>query len=602
MLGPQYGAANLERELLAEGSSEIPGELLGRLLKARPGQKIVVNRQRYTVDKSHPKSGDRVDLELKGGRGVGYVLMIARSGEGGTVRLMNLGGQGQARASQIGPSDIRLESAPLSEAVKLKQSFKDPPRGKHPLHRAVAGWQKPGARVSTSMGPGKVDRMVTVTKGAKKRLGVVVKLDSGKKATLPAQQVKSLKEAQRVTPTMALPHEEKPTKPGSFKVSSTALNMFKRETKFALPSDHLFKNIRDYLNNVPREELPKFFGIRTTGAAAIPETQDYIANKPRPAFYKWLRLTAKTDPKVAKYVRAVPENAALVYFMFLTRISGVEMAKIIFRRYFETDSGHSGELLPKGKKKSKDKAAAAAKHRAMAARIVGTADLSGMAEMAPATTELRGKKVLANAKTGKPKPYLGKGQADKALAKLGGKGEVVRFTSGGSYYVAMTEAHSFLTSPKENDMIDLLSEKGMPAELLAKFKAKKNGGDSDDDDNGGNGGGKKGKLPDALKKHQFKKKGDKAEEGLDLDERSYSMGQMSGGAARQMLLQQLRKKKADEDKKKKKQGGSYGHGKMAKQEELEAELERLETTTSPFPEVREARIELVRAELEKLQG
>lgn len=101
----------------------------------------------------------------------------------------------------------------------------------------------------------------------------------------------AMQEAQRVTPALAFSDEEGATKPGAFKVSSRILKMWKDEAGKDKPSDLLFKKVRDFVEAIPREELPSYFGLKN-----IPDTQDFIANKPRNAFHKWLRLSAERKP------------------------------------------------------------------------------------------------------------------------------------------------------------------------------------------------------------------------------------------------------------------------------------------------------------------
>lgn len=489
MLGPQYGVANLERELLAE-AGEGPrlkkgdrvstpagyGTVMGRvgttLGPVKDGRVGVVldkkKRQRgyrgdiFPVSRVKPLTEDRMTDEQAASRFIMRKYHVTKKELAGHSSR-EIEAADRATEAWRRKNTGAAAGSPLSRGYfldRLRGKAGDPPRSKHPLHRAVAGWRKPGERVSTSMGPGKVDRMVTVIKGSAKRLGVVVKLDSGKKATLPAKQVRPISESRLAE---ALP--------------SATVEMFQMV-------------MVSYLTQYDQKETAR--EMKRGGRGNI---------------YRLGHLLA-----------------------------AAEKVESDTKRYKKQDS-----------------------KEALGA-FVASVGKRFHADYPPIKKTLKAVDV-----------YLTKGK--KPTLVMGGR-----------------------SRQQEDRMIDLLSEKGMPPEVLAKFKAKKNG-DGDD-------GGKKGKLPAALKKHQFKPKGGKAEE--NLDERISYGGNLPGGASRAMLLHALRKKKEDEEKKKKakKVGGHSKQVPMGKREEMELlrELERLETTSSPFPEVREARIEAVRAELEKLQG
>ncbi len=144
-----------------------------------------------------------------------------------------------------------------------------------------------------------------------------------------------LDEAQRGAPGLAFGGEDKPTKPGGFKVSSKVLKMWKDEAGKG-PEEMLFPKVRAAITAIPRDKLGLAWGVKDD--PHLNDTQDFIAGKPRPAFNKWMQNLQKVSPKLAKYVRKVPSNAGLLYLIFVTRVSGEMMALQIFKRYFETDS------------------------------------------------------------------------------------------------------------------------------------------------------------------------------------------------------------------------------------------------------------------------
>lgn len=158
------------------------------------------------------------------------------------------------------------------------------------------------------------------------------------------KRLAGIQERQKSTPTLAFGHEEKPTRKGAFKVSSKVLKLWKDEVGKDTPHLLLFNRVRDAIEAIPRNDLPKAWGKDN-----IPDTQDFIAGKPKLAFQTWMRNVKKVSPKMQKYIQAVAENVPLVYYGFMSRISGKDMADIIFKRHFETKSGHAGELKRKKK-------------------------------------------------------------------------------------------------------------------------------------------------------------------------------------------------------------------------------------------------------------
>lgn len=163
--------------------------------------------------------------------------------------------------------------------------------------------------------------------------------------------IDSLLEGQKVAPALAFPDEESLTKPGAFKISSKVLKFFKDEVGHG-PDMVLFKKTRQYVSDIPHNELPRYVGKKD-----MSDAQDFIAGKPRVAFNKWLELSAKVDPKLARYLREVPSNASLVFYLFMIRISGREMADIVLKRYFQTETDHIGAVKASLKQKGAPEAA-----------------------------------------------------------------------------------------------------------------------------------------------------------------------------------------------------------------------------------------------------
>ena len=162
-----------------------------------------------------------------------------------------------------------------------------------------------------------------------------------------------LQERQKSLPTMGDPDEKKGRK-GAFKVSSKILKLWKSEVGASGPDWLLFKQVRDRIAGIPRNDLPKIWG-----KSNIADAQDMISGRPKKAFQMWLRNVKKVDPKMQGYIQRVADNVPLVYYGFMVRVVGNEMADIIFKRYFETEAGHPGEL--KRKKKKDDSSAQLAK-------------------------------------------------------------------------------------------------------------------------------------------------------------------------------------------------------------------------------------------------
>jgi hypothetical protein len=159
---------------------------------------------------------------------------------------------------------------------------------------------------------------------------------------------RELVERQKTTPHLAFDYEEAPARRGGFKVSSKALKLYRQEIPgFKGPADTMFKRVRGVVDAIPRTDLPRLFGITADSAAAIPDAQDVVARQPRRAFQTFLRKIKSVSPKLHGYMQKLGGtlNASIIFHMLVTRLSGEEMANMIFRRYFASQSDHPGAVM-----------------------------------------------------------------------------------------------------------------------------------------------------------------------------------------------------------------------------------------------------------------
>lgn len=133
---------------------------------------------------------------------------------------------------------------------------------------------------------------------------------------------------QKKNPIMGWTDSKKKYRPSSFKIDYSFIREHEKET--GKPAESiLFKRELDHINSIPRQDLPKIFGLDN-----IPDTQDFLAYYPRKAFQMWMRNIGKVDPKLAKHMQgAASQNIPLYWYAYMVRISGREMADIIFKRY-----------------------------------------------------------------------------------------------------------------------------------------------------------------------------------------------------------------------------------------------------------------------------
>jgi len=163
--------------------------------------------------------------------------------------------------------------------------------------------------------------------------------------------MKALLERQKSDPALSSGGGLEPkTRKGAFKVSSASLKFFKTSPDIDGPRDIMFKKVVKYIDDIPRDELPKIWKAKN-----MADAQDLISDKPKRAFQMWMMNVGKVAPKIKKRLSAVPQNAALMYYVFMTRVVGTMMADQIFKRHFATDSDHAGAMKGKKGKEAKQK-------------------------------------------------------------------------------------------------------------------------------------------------------------------------------------------------------------------------------------------------------
>ena len=163
----------------------------------------------------------------------------------------------------------------------------------------------------------------------------------------------SLDEAQRGAPGLAFDDEDVATKPGAFKISSKAMAIYKGALgdQWEGPESTVFKRYHGVITGLSQQDLLDLFDAERMDLA-----QDMIASKPKAAFNKWLARTAKVSPALGKLVRARPDWSSILFYMTVMRVSGRDMADIILKRYFETETDHIGAVKSKMKVEDLEKA------------------------------------------------------------------------------------------------------------------------------------------------------------------------------------------------------------------------------------------------------
>jgi len=137
-------------------------------------------------------------------------------------------------------------------------------------------------------------------------------------------------ERQKDTPALAFPDEAPDTRVGAFKISKKAMDLFKD----GLGSDwtldkSLFTRHRATIDDIPRNDLPAIWGEDN-----MADAQDVIAMHPKKAFQLFLKNAHKASPKLGKLLRAQPNNAALLFYVVMVRVSGRDIADVVIKKYF----------------------------------------------------------------------------------------------------------------------------------------------------------------------------------------------------------------------------------------------------------------------------
>lgn len=144
-----------------------------------------------------------------------------------------------------------------------------------------------------------------------------------------------LAERQKALPGLEFPGDA-PVRKGAFKLSSKSLRMFDKETDIeGNPSRLLFKTQQRVLNDIPRDELPRLFG-----KSNMSDAQDLLAHRPRKAFQMFMQRAKMVSPKLHRMLTMSPTNASLYFYGIILRVSGKDMADIILKRFFHTQSDH----------------------------------------------------------------------------------------------------------------------------------------------------------------------------------------------------------------------------------------------------------------------
>ncbi len=162
-------------------------------------------------------------------------------------------------------------------------------------------------------------------------------------------------ERNEVDPALNVAGVDEPGRAGAFKVSSKALAMMKQMPGFETPDAALFTQLKKLVYDLTLTEIAKSFG-----EDEVDKAQDFVAKSPRQAFNKWLLHVTRVAPKIGKRIRSTPDNAALLFYTFVSRLSGRDMADIILKRYFETESDHIGAVKARMKVEELEEALAEA--------------------------------------------------------------------------------------------------------------------------------------------------------------------------------------------------------------------------------------------------
>lgn len=140
---------------------------------------------------------------------------------------------------------------------------------------------------------------------------------------------------------LSFPDNERTFRKGAFKVSAQVLKLFKEAGIIDSPADAVFKSVRKVVDAIPREKLPALVGVTKNDASAMADAQDVIAHRPRKSFQMFLRKVQMVSPKLHGVLQKIGlSNAALIYYMIVSRISGEDSALWLFKRFFSSFSDH----------------------------------------------------------------------------------------------------------------------------------------------------------------------------------------------------------------------------------------------------------------------
>lgn len=144
-----------------------------------------------------------------------------------------------------------------------------------------------------------------------------------------------------VAPALAFPDEEPLVRSGAFKVSGKILDLIAKETGRDV-SQMLFHKQRATIEDIPWNDLP---AVMNKGNMA--DAQDVIAGNPRSAFQTFLANIGKVSPKAGTLIRAIPENAPLLWYIYMKRVSGDDLADILFTKFWRSDTADQYKQLAK---------------------------------------------------------------------------------------------------------------------------------------------------------------------------------------------------------------------------------------------------------------
>jgi hypothetical protein len=170
----------------------------------------------------------------------------------------------------------------------------------------------------------------------------------------------ALTERQKTDPVMGKygsGEGDNPVRLGSFKVSSSVLRALKKEFKndFQTPDAVLFKQQRKLIDDLERKEIAKLFMFGDSDEDWT-KVQDFLAHQPKKAMQRFLMNAQKVSPKLARNMRAMPDNVPFWFYMVMVRVGGAELANEIFGKHFMSDPYYAwkGKIEKKSKGESVD--------------------------------------------------------------------------------------------------------------------------------------------------------------------------------------------------------------------------------------------------------